>query len=112
MPKEAQKQGRALNSAKRSPDELVQGMKEWVEKKFKLPKKVKMMKSLCDATWSSELVINVVKSQDEVGLIRKHKIKVIELSDIIKELNENSFSIKYASGGDFVDLVNMQDCRL
>jgi Holliday junction resolvase-like predicted endonuclease len=34
VPKEIQKAGRAANSAKRSAEELVQGVAEWVEKKF------------------------------------------------------------------------------
>ena len=107
VPKESQKQGKAPNSVSRTKEELVEGVKEWVEKKFKKPKKVKLMESLAPAQWSSELVINNVKSQEEVNLIREHGIKVISLIEVLNDLRVKEFSIQSASGADFVDLVNM-----
>ena len=47
VPKQVQRlTGRAANSAKRSSDELVTGVAEWVEKKFKKPNKLAMMQAL------------------------------------------------------------------
>lgn len=107
VPKNIQKQGKAANSASRTEEELVQGVHEWVEKKFKLEKKIKLMQSLAPAQWSSELVINNVKSIEEVNLIKEHGIKIITLPEVIAELHDKKFIIKSASGADFVDLVNM-----
>jgi hypothetical protein len=100
--------GQSPTSAKtRGLEILEQGVKEWVEKKFNKSKKRKIMHQLCQYEWSSELVVNNVKSHEEVDLIREQGIKVIELSTIIRQLNSDGFLIQSASGADFVDLVNM-----
>ena len=107
VPKAQQRLGKAANSAARSESELVTGVEEWVEKKFRKPKKQALMKQLAPAQWSSELVLNNVKAQSEVELIRQHGIKITMLSSILGELREKTFLIQSASGADFVDLVNM-----
>jgi len=107
VPKEIQKKGKAANSAARTNDELIIGVSEWVEKKFRKPKKVKLIESLAPSHWSSELVINNVKSQEEVKLIEGHGIKIIQLSTVLQELKEKSYMVQSAAGADFVDLVNM-----
>lgn len=105
VPAAAQKEGRAANSAKRTKDELIDGVAEWVEKKFRHPKKLALMKSLWQEQWSSELVINKVKSEDEVALIQGHGIKVIRLQSVVSELAKpGNYS---AAGADFVDLIHM-----
>ncbi len=66
------------------------------------------MQTLCDGHWTSELVINKVKSEREVGLISEHGITIHRLSDIVRELNDSSaFPIKSAAGSDFIDLLQM-----
>jgi len=107
VPKQLQKGGRAANSAKRSKSELVDGVAEWIEKKFWKQAKVALMKSLWDASWSCELVLNVVKSEEEVDLIKGHGISVLRLKDIIRALAEEPFPVTSASGADFVDLIHM-----
>jgi len=62
--------------AKRTKEELVDGVSEWVKKKFHHPKKQALMKSLWQGQWSAELVINNVKSEEEVALIQAHDIKI------------------------------------
>ena len=105
VPVAAQKQGRAANSAKRTKEELIEGVSEWVEKKFRHPKKLTLQKSLWPGQWSSELVINNVKSEEEVELIKGHGINVIRLLYVISELaTTGQYS---ASGADFVDLIHM-----
>lgn len=105
VPAALQKEGRKPNSAKRTDEELKIGVKEWVDKKYHLPKKTKLMNSLWSGEWSSELVINNVKSEHEVKLINEHGVKIIRLRSIIEELEKiGSFS---AAGADFVDLVQM-----
>ena len=107
VPKSAQNVGHKANSAKRSHEELIQGVHEWVETKFRRPDKTALMKSLWNGDWSSELVLNVVKSEDEVGLIAGHGIKIIWLKDIISSLANGHFVVTSASGSDFVDLIQM-----
>jgi hypothetical protein len=107
VPKKEQKAGRAANSAKRSGEELTQGVAEWVETKFRRPDKRTLMVTLWSGEWSSELVVNVVKSEDEVKLIAGHGIKIFRLKEIISSLAKDSFVIGSASGADFVDLIHM-----
>lgn len=108
VPKAARKSGRAPNSAARSEEELVEGVAEWVEGKFFAAKKRALMQTLCNGDWSSELVINNVKSEKEVGLISERGITIHRLSDIVLELNDSSkFPIKSAAGSDFIDLLQM-----
>lgn len=105
VPVAAQKEGRAANSAKRSKDELIEGVSEWVKKKFLHPKKLSLMKSLWQGDWTAELVINNVKSEEEVEMIREHGINIIRLQSVVAELARKS---EYsAAGADFVDLIHM-----
>lgn len=105
IPKQLQRTGRAANSAKRSREELKRGIQEWVETKFRRSDKIVLMKKLWNAKWSSELVLNNVKSQDEVNLIKGHGIKIIWLKDIIKSLLRDRFIVSSACGADFIDLI-------
>lgn len=106
-PKSEQKLGRAANSAKRSEEELIVGVAEWIEKKFHRKDKRALMRKLWEGEWSSELVINSVKSDDEVRLIAGHDVKIIHLKDIILELRGKEFIVNSASGADFIDLIHM-----
>jgi hypothetical protein len=108
VPKELQKKGRAANSIKRSPEELRQGVKEWVEKKFGKKKKLELMNKLWPGKWSKELVINVVKSQEEIELFRSHGIDIIHLKDIVKSVANDKGVIESACGADFLDLIQME----
>lgn len=107
VPKELQKTGRAANSAVRSEAEMVNGVVEWVHKKFCSDKKKALMQSLWQGAWSSELVLNAVKSPQEVELIRSHGIKVIWLKNIVSSLANGQFLVGSAAGADFVDLIHM-----
>ncbi len=107
VPKEIQRNGKAANSAARSPEELVDGVVEWVDKKFRSDKKKTLMQTLWQGLWSSELVLNVVKSQHEVDLIRGHDIKVHWLKDIITSLADEKFPVNSAAGADLIDLIHM-----
>lgn len=107
VPKRLQKQGRAPNSAKRTREELVEGVAEWVNTKFRKANKLELMTSLAEGEWSSELVINNVKDESEVKLIESHGIKILRLRDIVSDLRNSKHLIKSASGSDFVDLIQM-----
>ncbi|MDO8310489.1 MAG: hypothetical protein Q7T25_00970 [Sideroxyarcus sp.] len=112
VPKEGQKSGRAANSAKRSDEELVQGVAEWVEKKFFRSDKKALMAKLWSGEWSSELVVNVVKSEEELKLIAGKGIRIHRLSDIVSSLAKEHFVISGAGGADIVDLIHMSTSRV
>ena len=65
------------------------------------------MTTLWNGKWSSELVVNVVRSENEVKLIASHGINIFRLNEIISSLAKDSFVIGRASGADFVDLIHM-----
>ena len=107
VPKLKQREGRSANSAKRSQDELHDGVSEWVNTKYNRPDKVTLRASLWPGKWSTELVINKVKSEDEVKLIESHGVSIIRLLDIVKSLGKQGSPIGCASGGDFVELLHL-----
>lgn len=107
VPKKEQKAGRSANSAKRSDEELILGVTEWVETKFRRPDKKALMATLWKGDWSSELVVNVVKSEGEVKLIAGHGIKILRLNEIVSSLARERFVIGSACGADIVDLIHM-----
>ncbi len=98
---------KAKNAAKLPPELMQKCVKEWVFKKFKNPKKTNVIKKLFPDHWTTELVVNNVKSEEELALIEKEGIRLIRLSHIIKELNKENFQLKSASRGDFVDLIHL-----
>lgn len=108
IPKDLLKQGQsATSAAERTESVLRRGVQEWVNKKFKKTKKVRVISELFPSAWTSELVHNIVKSEDELRLIRDEGIKLISLSSIIKQLNSEQFPVKSASGADFADLIQL-----
>lgn len=108
LPKSVQKAtGRAANTAKRSAEEIEEGVKEWVEKKFNKANKRTLLMSFGEEPWSKELVLHNVKSQDEVELIKGHGIKTTQLADIVKELRTMKTSIKSAAGADLLELMHL-----
>lgn len=107
VPKKEQKNGRAKNSAKRSEVELIDGVLEWVNTKFLRPDKKALKTALWDGDWSSELVVNEVKSKEELNLIAGHGINVLQLKDIIFSLAHDPFVVGSASGADIIDLIHM-----
>jgi hypothetical protein len=116
VPKAMQKTGSPANSAKRrSSAELKKGVGEWIEKKFRKKEKLRAMESLHRGPWSAELVINKVKSEDEVSLIKEHEVKILRLADIVIDLatqksdpaTQKRFPIRAAAGADIIDLIGM-----
>jgi len=108
LPKKIQKEtGRHANTVKRSPKELEIGTEEWIEKKFGSKKKQKVLNDLCPNKWSRELVINNVKSHEEVSLIEKQGVKIHNLSDIVKDFKQTTEVIQSASSADLIDLIQL-----
>ncbi|MEZ4087129.1 MAG: hypothetical protein R3B71_02200 [Candidatus Gracilibacteria bacterium] len=95
----------AGSAKKRTLEELSSSVDEWIEKKFLSKKKTTLKKSLCLANWSMELVINVVRSNEEVDLMKKRGIKVHHLNDVIHHLSDKANLIKSAANDDLSELI-------
>lgn len=109
VPQEVQRStGRAAGSAKaRDDEELREGVREWVAKKFDHPKKEKLRRILAPGKWSRELVVNAVKHQREIELLSEAGITIRYLPSIVNELKSADFLLDGASGTHLVDLVAM-----
>ena len=110
VPKEIQKEtGRKAGSAKiRDDEELRQGVREWIAKKFDYPEKQKMLQQLAPGTWTRELVLHKVKHKEEKDMFIEEGITIHELSSIVSELkNKNDFVIEGSSGTHLVELINI-----
>jgi hypothetical protein len=100
--------GRAAASAKfRTDEELRQGIKEWVHKKFEHPAKTALRSRLAPGPWSRELVLHQVKFEREVELVREAGITVHRLADLLNQLNSGKLFLEGAAGAHLVDLVSM-----
>jgi len=108
LPKSVRKAtGRALSAKKRSPEILAEAVLDWVDKKYRKPNKLQLLHSLGDGDWSKEFVIHKVKYPEEIELIRSHRITILHLSDIVKELRTGKTPIKAASGADLLELMSL-----
>ena len=108
LPKSDQRDGAKATSAKHRPDEqLRMGVAEWVEKKFTKKRKVDLFKRLFPDQWTSELVLNNVRSEREIEFIRDTGVIIHRLSDIIEDMNDPENIISSAAGADFYDLVSL-----
>lgn len=115
VPKVQQReQGRPSNSAKkRSDEDLRQGIREWIAKKFDAPQKIALRQRLVPAgsRWSREVVLHHVLAEREVELIREAGIEVTRLREIVAELGRTARSdrmiIAGAAGGHLMDLIAM-----
>jgi hypothetical protein len=107
LPRAVQKAtGRKPKSAKiRSEDELRQGVKEWIARKFDDPHKARLRNRLAPGSWSRELVLHVVRHEREVELLVKSGITIHRLKDVVRELKAGHMSIEGAAGSHLLDLV-------
>jgi hypothetical protein len=109
VPIEVQRRtGKAPGSAKvRHDDELRQGVREWIKKKFDHPEKQRLRNQLAPGPWSRELVVHVVKHERELDLIREEGVTVWRLTDMVAELKKGGLRLEGAGGAHLLDLVAM-----
>jgi hypothetical protein len=93
------------NAKERTIDELRQGIREWVERKYDLPKKAALRKHLYPGEWTRELVVNVVKHPEELDLFREAGVTIIRLADIVQQMQNSTSLIEAASGNDLLNLM-------
>ena len=116
--KEVQKsKNRAKTSAKgRSNQELDQTVKEWVEGKFRHPDKIKRRNQLAKGKWSYHFVIYNLRDAEELSKIKKSRIKVVTLKEILRDFEALNKEMKKrkdirkegiftAAGRDLMDLM-------
>jgi hypothetical protein len=112
LSKRLQKQsGRKPQSTKtRSSKEILESVKEWVDKKFHLERKQELRQSLYPGEWKYELVLHKVKYADEIEVVKKQGIKVLSLTQIVRSMsNSKSTIIKSAAGTSLMELIEMGD---
>lgn len=97
------------NAKKRDTAQLTQGVREWIDKKFDQPRKVELRHRLCSGSWTKELVVGVVKYEEEISLLSKEGVKIHRLKDILSEMTEKPGVVKAAAGADLYDLMLMRE---
>ncbi|OHB62092.1 MAG: hypothetical protein A2167_00690 [Planctomycetes bacterium RBG_13_46_10] len=107
------KSGRKPQSTKpRSSKEILESVKEWVEKKYHLKRKQELRQSLYPGEWKYELVLHKVKYADEIEVVKKEGINIFSLDNIIKSMsNTKDTIIQSATGTSLMELVKMGDCN-
>jgi len=95
----------AHNAKKREITQLTQGVHEWIEAKFNQPRKVELRQQLCPGSWTRELVVGMVKHEEELDLLKQGGILIHRLKDILSEMSERPTLIKAAAGTDLFDLM-------
>ena len=108
VPKKTQKEtGKSANSAKRSSDEIEQGVNEFVEKKFLKPRKISLLKELFPSSWDKLFVVHKVKDEKELDLIAAKNIEIIRLETVLEELSDKN-PVPAAAGNDLFNLVSIK----
>lgn len=98
--------GRKPFSAKRrTAAELQACIEGWLHKKFDDPKKQTVRQRLAPGEWSRELVVNVVKYEEELDAIRNAGVTVHRLPVIVQSLLAPKKGDFTASGTDLVGLL-------
>lgn len=107
LPKEAQKTKglKPMSMKQRTTEELADGVKEWVNKKYFHEAKRRLRNTLFPGEWKYELVVHRVKFQEELKLIEEHGIKIHQLDGIIESLSASQTTIQGAAGSDLLELV-------
>ena len=109
VPKQIQKeQGLKPNSSKlRAREILVQGVSEWIEKKFDHPRKIELRRRLFDGVWTREFVVHKIKHPEELDIMREQGITVLQMKDIVSEMLSTSTQVPSASGSDLLNLMQL-----
>ena len=63
------------------------------------------MQRLCAGNWTKELVVGLVKHEEEIALFKEAGIAVLRLKEIIEEMVKVGGIVKAAAGADLLDLM-------
>tara|TARA_R110002110_G_scaffold180305_4_gene386282 strand:- start:994 stop:1503 length:510 start_codon:yes stop_codon:yes gene_type:complete len=93
------------NAKKRTDDEVIEGVEQWIEKKFTDVKKVARRNDvLPNGEWHYVLVCGELRHETEAELISKRGIKVLQYNEIIAELTEGK-SMVNSTAGNIVEII-------
>jgi hypothetical protein len=95
------------HAGKRTTDEVNQGIREWINKKFNQPKKASLRERLFPGPWTRELVVNTVKYPVELELFKRAGITILHLNDIVRSMVEDKTIIDAAAGADLFTLMQL-----
>ena len=95
------------NAKTRPSDELMLGIREWIQKKFDHPKKQILRQRLWVGHWTRELVVNAVKHPEELEIFQQLGVSVIRLESIVREMITMQTTISSAAGNDLVTLMHL-----
>ena len=103
------KSGRKPQSTKpRSSKEVLESVKEWIDKKYHLKRKEDLRQSLYNGEWKYELVLHKVKYADEIEVVKKQGIRIYSLGAIVKSMSGSKGTIiKSAAGTSLMELIEM-----
>jgi hypothetical protein len=102
--------GRAATSSKtRDDNELREGIREWIEKKYNHKDKVRVRSELAVGPWTRELVVHVVRHARELDLIAEAGITVHQLTSVVRDLKSARLLLQGAVGAHLSDLVALAD---
>lgn len=109
LTKEIQKRtGRKPMSMKtRSRQEMAEGVREWVKKKFHHEAKQRLRQSLFLGQWKYELVVHRVRFAEELRLLEREGITVHRLHDLATSLSRGATPIQSAAGADLLNLISL-----
>lgn len=109
VPKKIQKErGIGPDNAKTRPvEELTQGDREWIDKKFGQPKKIALRKKLWPGIWTKELVVNAVKHPEELEIFQREGITVLRLEEIVRQMITMQTIVPSAAGCDLLTLMHL-----
>lgn len=115
-PIKLRKEGKSAHNAKKRPqDEIQRGVDEWVNKKYRNPRKTEIRERLWPGKWSFGLIIGNVKYPEELRLIQEQGIHIVFLHDIIRDITPKwsdtnaTQRLAAAGGADLIDPIFAHD---
>lgn len=97
--------GGDTNAKKRSPEQLAEGVEQYIHKKFTSDAKVAKREALLpNADWKYKLVLAKLKDETEIELLEDRGIEVIRYDSVISELEQAKSSV-YSTAGNIVEIL-------
>jgi hypothetical protein len=95
------------NAKKRSSDEIEEGIKAWVTKKFTSEKKVMRRNAIApDATWRYVLVHGAVRDITELDHIKDLGISLIPYKQVLLDLQQQAKSHSSSAASNIIDMLH------
>ena len=104
----ARESGKGRTSAvARTPSQMAECAREWVDSKFRAQQKVKIREHLCPrANWSYHLVHAVVRAPEELLLFKTEGVQCHSFDLLLRELSQRQGQAFCGSaGGDLAEIV-------